>query len=65
MTTCMLFVTQIGVCKEMRYDDVFMLQKVSPADVRNFNYVAGVVPLINKIILDVSINNILKYVAIV
>ena len=55
--------TQTGVSQEMRYDNVFMLQKVSPADVRNFNYVAGVVPLISKIILDVSITNILKYIA--
>ena len=39
--------------KEMRYEDVFMLQKVSSADVSNFNYVAGTVPLIRKIVLDV------------
>ena len=63
MTTCMSLLTQIGVSPEMRYDDAFMLQKLSPADVRNFNYVAGVVPLINKIILDVSINKSLKYIA--
>ncbi|KAI0220817.1 Inositol 1,4,5-trisphosphate receptor type 3 [Lamellibrachia satsuma] len=43
---------KVGVSKEMRYEDVFMLQKVSSADVSNFNYVAGTVPLIRKIVLD-------------
>ncbi len=44
-----------GVSEEMQYDDAFTLQKVEPEFVEIFNYMAGMVPFIQKIIKDVSV----------
>ena len=37
----------------MQYDDAFTMQVIEQEDVDNFNYVAGMVPFIQKIISDV------------
>ena len=44
---------QISVSKEMQYDDAFTLQKVEPEYVEIFNYMAGMVPFIQKVIAEV------------
>ena len=41
----------------MQYDDAFTLQKVEDEYVDIFNYMAGMVPLIQKLIRDVSVKN--------
>ena len=40
----------------MQYDDAFTIQKVQPEYVTIFNYVAGMVPFIEKVVKDVGIN---------
>ena len=45
--------SQIGTSDEMQYDDAFTMQVIEQEDVDNFNYVAGMVPFIQKIISDV------------
>ena len=45
---------QIGTSDEMQYDDAFTMQEIEAEDVANFNYIAGMVPFIQKIIADVS-----------
>ncbi len=45
---------QIGVSYEMQYDDAFTLQKVEDDLVAILNYMAGMVPVIQKLITDVS-----------
>jgi len=39
---------------EMQYDDAFTLQQVEECHVEIFNYIAGMVPFIHKVIADVS-----------
>ena len=51
---------QIGVSQEMQYDDAFTLQKVEDDYVRIFNYMAGMVPVIQKLIIDVSREDLLQ-----
>ena len=46
-------ILQIGVTTEMHYDDAFTLQEVVNSDVVNFNYFAGMVPFLQKLIHDV------------
>ena len=50
----LLLLLQLGTCKEMQYDDAFTMQYIEPVDVTNFNYMAGMVPFIQKLIKDVS-----------
>ena len=38
----------------MQYDDAFTMQQVEDCHVEIFNYVAGMVPFIQKVIADVS-----------
>ena len=38
----------------MQYDDAFTMQQVDDCHVEIFNYVAGMVPFIQKVIADVS-----------
>ena len=47
---------QIGTSDEMQYDDAFTMQEIEAEDVANFNYIAGMVPFIQKIIADVSLH---------
>ncbi len=54
-------VFQIGVSQEMQYDDAFTLQKVEDEYVDIFNYMAGMVPLIQKLIRDVSSDTCYMY----
>ena len=44
----------------MQYDDAFTLQKVEDDYVRIFNYMAGMVPVIQKLIIDVSREDLLQ-----
>ena len=46
---------QIGVLKEKQYDDAFTIQQVDPELVQIFNYMAGMVPFIQKLVKDVSV----------
>ena len=39
---------------EMHYDDAFTLQKVEDENIEVFNYMAGMVPFIQKVITEVS-----------
>jgi len=43
---------KIGVSEEMQYDDAFTMQKVDDNLVEIFNYMAGMVPFIQKLIAD-------------
>ncbi|KAK2186847.1 hypothetical protein NP493_187g03055 [Ridgeia piscesae] len=51
---------QIGVSTEMRYDDAFTIQRVTEKHVETFNYVAGMVPFLQKLIADKKGGMILK-----
>ena len=44
---------QIGVSEEMQYDDAFTMQQVDGDLTKIFNYMAGMVPFIQKVIADV------------
>ena len=44
----------VGVSQEMQYDDAFTLQQVEPELVEIFNFMAGMVPFIQKLIKDVG-----------
>ena len=46
----------------MQYDDAFTLQKVEDDYVQIFNYMAGMVPVIQKLITDVSREDLLQIV---
>ena len=47
------------MCSErQQYRDAFTLQKVEYNDVKDFNYVAGMVPFIRDLIMDVSVRAI-------
>jgi len=50
----LLFPFQITASQEMQYDDAFTLQEVKEEDLFNFNFMAGMVPGIQKILEDVS-----------
>ncbi|KAI0218263.1 hypothetical protein LSAT2_030020, partial [Lamellibrachia satsuma] len=43
---------KIGMSSEMQYDDAFTMQQVEECHVEIFNYVAGMVPFIQKVIAD-------------
>ena len=47
----------------MQYDDAFTLQQVEPELVEIFNFMAGMVPFIQKIIKDVR-NILMSHVSI-
>ena len=38
----------------MQYDDAFTLQHIEAVHIVNFNYMAGMVPFVQKLIKDVS-----------
>lgn len=50
----MCIFVQVGVSKEMRYDDAFTICLVETQDVENFRMLAGMVPFLQKLIADVS-----------
>lgn len=41
---------------EKQYDDAFTLQVVDPEDVQIFNYMAGMVPFVQKLIAEVCVD---------
>ena len=45
---------QITAIQEKQYDDAFTLQYVEPELVEIFHYMAGMVPIIQKLVTDVS-----------
>lgn len=45
---------QVSVSEHMQYDDAFTLQVVDRQRVSSFNYMAGLIPSIQKLIKDVS-----------
>lgn len=45
---------QVSASGESQYDDAFTIQMVEDEYVREFNYVAGMVPLLQNLITDVS-----------
>ena len=49
-----LLLFQITPAVEMQYDDAFTIKAVDKEDVDNFNYMAGMVPLIQFLIDTVS-----------
>ena len=51
-----LLLFQITVSQEMQYDDAFTLQEVKDKHLINFNFMAGMVPGLQKLLKDVSIN---------
>ena len=51
---CVLVCFQISTSTEMQYDDAFTLQQVAEDHVWNLNFMAGMVPFIQKLIKDVS-----------
>jgi hypothetical protein len=38
----------------MQYDDAFTLQEVHVEHLKNFNFMAGMIPVIQKVLRDVS-----------
>ena len=55
----MFYIVQIGVIEEKQYDDAFTLQSVDQPLEEIFNKMAGMVPFIQKLVLDVCILNLL------
>jgi len=48
-------ILQIGVIEEKQYDDAFTLQSVEKDLQEVFNFMAGMVPFIQKLVHDVSL----------
>ena len=49
-------VVQVAFSKSMQFADAFILQAVDLADQRNFNFVAGVVPELQKLTQEVNMH---------
>ena len=54
----LFYTIQIKCSERQQYRDAFTLQKVEYNDVKDFNYVAGMVPFIRDLIMDVSVRAI-------
>ena len=46
------------------YDDAYTIQWTAPEDVRNFNYVAGMVPFLFNLIEDVSFKSLIVFLSL-
>ena len=54
----LFIIIQVKARSGQKYDDAFTLQKVKPGDLFNFNFVAGLVPVFNEMLIKVKVSKI-------